>query len=1211
MRINYILFVIILIYSISYVQAKNTVRIKNKDLINIENTVRQYQNQEIIFYFPDKEYDFSVLSSTTLNFIISSNITFYNYNKNKTIFNFKNKEFKGININFKNNGKLRFYNILFKNYSTNSKELYLIKSFYNEINTNYHLVFEDCIFEDISSNLYLSVSRCLKITQNEPHTLFYNCQFINNNSKIMHTYNEVDDPKDEASLCNIVEYSNCFFTSSNNLFKLNNVNLKINNSSFENISSISNTDSSIIESKSKSNKIEINNSIFKNSNNDIGVPFMHFIENSILIQNVTFSKCFTNFGFLISVNKSTNKNKLIIDNSVFDDVSSIITGNSNDIEYKNSELKNINSKKSTNPPHNNCKSTSFRIINSTFKNISIGTSLIGSESIYNITNVNLNNISTNGNAVIDLMYNTHYFNNVTITNIVNNGDAGEASFISFESREENQKLILKNISIDNGKSNGPFIKIKGNSNVIDIEDSNISNVKSYGAIIKNVSKKSKVVMRRVNFYENENLDKSQCGAIHFENSLDLSISNSVFLNNTSKSNGGAICMKNLNDLNLSIESSRYISNAAVNGGALYLDKTLINNNFQSNIKLTNVTFQSNIAYDYGGALYSDYDKLYVAEIQDVNFNKNIANIAGGAIFVPNEYNKKSLDISKCNFVNNIGETHGNDFTTEVSYIKLSNTDINTIIKSGDYIPLKFSLYDEYGKFIFDKFNIYSGISLSINIQNNDTPKYEIRENKCTFFMGICDFSQFRLFAHPSNYTLNIECENHYNNAIFQIDSIDVKVNTCNRNQIQYQKNDILYCENPICNNKCNLKSGECIPINHYTTENTIETNICQCFDGYEGIFCEIKSMINLEDKRVINDTGYYKHLFYSFGILLIFLSSMFGDYKNYIYCTLNFFSYHNGFLIIYFVSTIHLQLNLALGANPLPNPNNNYNDYSSSEEDDVSNEIVIMNNNNEDQMIAKENTRNISSRKLNITIRTKNINKLYKNIKTINALYSKLYIYYLFINIFMIVIIIIQAFNEKYNKINDDEKYIIDESKKFRYNCPLIQYDNGLNIIEIIVFIQLVAKSKKVWNYECIFKIIQYINYSIPIWITTGPIAKLIFNFFLQNNLKSKLLMVSIFNIICYLSLYYLYMRNIIYTVIKKQSNNTKFFFKYPSPNFCFEHKEYDCNCYITNKVCIDTEFQINICINEYKYCSKIFEISNGKIKFVSDIKKFSHKNLI
>jgi len=88
-------------------------------------------------------------------------------------------------------------------------------------------------------------------------------------------------------------------------------------------------------------------------------------------------------------------------------------------------------------------------------------------------------------------------------------------------------------------------------------------------------------------------------------------------------------------------------------------------------------------------------------------------------------------------------------------------------------------------------------------------------------------------------------------------------------------------------------------------------------------------------------------------------------------------------------------------------------------------------------------------------------------------------------------------------------------------------------------------------------------------------------------------------------------MRNIIYTVIKKQSNNTKFFFKYPSPNFCFEHKEYDCNCYITNKVCIDTEFQINICINEYKYCSKIFEISNGKIKFVSDIKKFSHKNLI
>jgi len=36
------------------------------------------------------------------------------------------------------------------------------------------------------------------------------------------------------------------------------------------------------------------------------------------LQNVTFSKCHSNSGYLINVDKSIDKNKFIIDNSIFD-----------------------------------------------------------------------------------------------------------------------------------------------------------------------------------------------------------------------------------------------------------------------------------------------------------------------------------------------------------------------------------------------------------------------------------------------------------------------------------------------------------------------------------------------------------------------------------------------------------------------------------------------------------------------------------------------------------------------------------------------------------------------------------------------------------------------------------------------------------------------------------------------------------------------------
>jgi len=49
-----------------------------------------------------------------------------------------------------------------------------------------------------------------------------------------------------------------------------------------------------------------------------------------------------------------------------------------------------------------------------------------------------------------------------------------------------------------------------------------------------------VLFSNVNFSDNSNNSKLDCGGIYFSNDLNISIKNSKFINNNSKSNGGAM-----------------------------------------------------------------------------------------------------------------------------------------------------------------------------------------------------------------------------------------------------------------------------------------------------------------------------------------------------------------------------------------------------------------------------------------------------------------------------------------------------------------------------------------------------------------------------------------------------------------------------------------------------------------------------------------------
>jgi len=75
-------------------------------------------------------------------------------------------------------------------------------------------------------------------------------------------------------------------------------------------------------------------------------------------------------------------------------------------------------------------------------------------------------------------------NTVEFSNITCVGDSGDSSFILYDSGETNGKISIDNLKGKFSQSNGPFIKIIGNSNSFIINNSTMNNIQSYGPIIK-------------------------------------------------------------------------------------------------------------------------------------------------------------------------------------------------------------------------------------------------------------------------------------------------------------------------------------------------------------------------------------------------------------------------------------------------------------------------------------------------------------------------------------------------------------------------------------------------------------------------------------------------------------------------------------------------------------------------------------------------------
>ena len=75
------------------------------------------------------------------------------------------------------------------------------------------------------------------------------------------------------------------------------------------------------------------------------------------------------------------------------------------------------------------------------------------------------------------------------------------------------------------------------------------------------------------------------------------------------------------------------------------------------------------------------------------------------------------------------------------------------------------------------------------------------------------------------------------------DPINITVSDCEESQVKlYDKNGILYCENPKCYESCPVDiTASCVSPNKY--ENNIQNNTCICYEGYSGDKCDQKIFI--------------------------------------------------------------------------------------------------------------------------------------------------------------------------------------------------------------------------------------------------------------------------------------------------------------------------------------------------------------------------------
>jgi len=193
-------------------------------------------------------------------------------------------------------------------------------------------------------------------------------------------------------------------------------------------------------------------------------------------------------------------------------------------------------------------------------------------------------------------------------------------------------------------------------------------------------------------------------------------------------------------MDLSLNSNIFINNNGDNGGAIYFGNEISNIDDMNNptVNINNNIFQENKAERFGGAIYSNYHKLGQATVNDNQIVYNEAGISGGGIYSPNSINETLFDMTKIKIENNTVDSFIDNYSSKPLYIML-NSNETISVNVGEYIPLMFSLYDDFDNIIIDITKYYSFLSLKLVMVETDFSDIDnsyILGNVGSFIKGI-------------------------------------------------------------------------------------------------------------------------------------------------------------------------------------------------------------------------------------------------------------------------------------------------------------------------------------------------------------------------------------------------------------------------------------------------------------------------------------------